>query len=994
MQSRSHISKLGGAFKQRHVSCHGLVAGALVSHILRSNQALHLLGRCQLRSRYLNTPSQNARNHTSFRVQEIPYIEGPEETAKPAFLQRSIEHAQQAAKPSASRSPPSFNGLQLDVWREASLRHNLMQSTWSSKLVRYRCASSNAPGDIKPADCTEMLDKVSVHHDSAVRMKPRRLLIEWLQLEDIQERSKLWLKSNQSGYCNDLSSILVEYLHNSDMGGTPDDRRISSQSWHTIMQHNFTMDDIKEWARIVSIRDPSESIKAFISGGSTYPIFILDAILQSKDITHVKTLDKIVIYTATQIRSIKSWQRSGSNSTSRLLRHTNIQIIIRLLYHARNVWSSALPAIAQMIPQAVTALLGEDSVEKIMIFDTYTHRNLCELLNFMLKQLATPHAHNTFQAMVYAWDAQRVLLGWAGQFEPPLLLSQRGYQAVSMVLAGQKSSEKESRVSALSTRTWPPWRVEQDGMDAKRRLEDDYSRVLSSAMRMSESGYCETATDTSMRILGGQESDGTPTILTRTVRRVNPLAHTDSDALSTEDTVVWAARVEATRDVQEAWSAFTKFEQLGGRPDGLMYFIMFEKLQAEKARLEFDRTSYGSRRRYLDPVPGGGKELLPPSNDNVSNFYRMQLQPPPKEELYDKMIRRDRIRPTGSFLRFMVANSRTPDDAILYLKDARIDPKAIAFLVDGEETDMQSRRQTLPDPLLASFLQMLCRFVPRINPDYQHAKRKDGVLQILELQMAPGKLAAPLSHAIELLKQTKSTFRPAWYAVFRALARRGTVVDKEFSNTSKNDILTWQITEAVLGDFLQQGLELDAYGFLVICNSLEKTILASITVDLSSRLTAESSALRLVAVIYKKLSAVSSIKSLSGHPELLHDISAVHLHAYVRVLGLAEDYEGITRVLEWMKEHHRILDERAHAVRNGEIMIRRTLTAMRVFTSGTAYRVGLEEIADSCPVLGWPSEKEADEYLERWENLPEKYEQEIEEHDTEAPVSLGSVVEP
>ena len=834
----------------------------------------------------------------------------------------------------------------------------------------------------------QLLQSIPKSNNNALGwISPPALLTRWLQLDEKSKRRELWISSRGLFHRNHLPSILVEFLHNSDDPEVAEGKEITEHSKRTLKNQGFQLENLKQWAGIVSIHDCNRRVEIFLTSKPDLPLFMLEAVLAGGDITQVRTLDNIIAHTFARIQTITPWQ--GTNMNSRLLRTTNIQILCRLLYHSRNILPAALVTIAQMLTPTVDALLGVSCPGKTKL-NAYMHRQLCDLFNLMLDQLAIPAAKAPFRSMTYAWDAQKTILGWAGQFEPPLLLNQAGHRAVSKVLAAQKKSDKESRVSSLSARTWPPWRVEQDGMDAQRVLDEDFSRVVSSVMRMTESGYHQNPEDSSIRILGGQEADGTPTVHTRTVRR--NCFFPDGMPFSLDDKLDWAARVEATRDVQEAWGAFTKFEQLGGKPGMLMYFAMFEKLQYEKARLEFDHTSYGSMRRYLDPVPGEGKELLPPSNDNVSIFYRTQLQPPPKDELYDTMISRDGIRPTGSFLRFLVANARTPDTSIQYLQDSLLDSRAVEFLVEGTDMDPTIRKSCLSEKLLAAFLQMLCRFVPRFNPIYRGQDREDVVfssqddrpLDVLQLHVAPGKTINPLDHSMNLLKQTKPLFRPAWYAVFRALARRGTIIDKACMHTPQNDLHAWRIMEAVVNDFHHQGLELDPYGFLVICNGLEKAILASFNASNKDRLVVNSPALQRLAAEFEKITALSTVISISGGPEPLHDVTAVHLHAYVRILGLVEDYEGILRVLEWMKDQHQVLDERAHAHRNGYIMIRRTLIAMRVFTGGTKYRSQLEDILNSSGLWnGWPSEEEAEEYLERWEKLPDEQEYVLDELEAE-----------
>ena len=66
-------------------------------------------------------------------------------------------------------------------------------------------------------------------------------------------------------------------------------------------------------------------------------------------------------------------------------------------------------------------------------------------------------------------------------------------------------------------------------------------------------------------------------------------------------------------------------------------------------------------------------------------------------------------------------------------------------------------------------------------------------------------------------------------------------------------------------------------------------------------------------------------------PKLLNVPGPAELHAFIRVLGLRRDYEGLLDLVEWMSlfadEINVVTDER----RNGGRMMRKCLTAIRVF---------------------------------------------------------------
>lgn len=565
-----------------------------------------------------------------------------------------------------------------------------------------------------------------------------------------------------------------------------------------------------------------------------------------------------------------------------------------------------------------------------------------------------------------------------GQFNPPLILNHESYRAVARVLAASKKTDRESRVANLRTRSWPPWRIEQDGMDAQRSLQDDLSRVISAGMRAKEAGYADSVEDQAVGIFGGQEPNGIPTIHTRKLvkQRFPRLVWEVRPEFNAN---LWAARIETTRDIQEAWGAFQKFEDRGGNVNQRMYLAMFEKLNYHEA-MHRKTAPYSAS-------PGDGKEVLIPANDNMSVFYQRRLTPPSFDELYDEMIMRGH-RPAGRLLTFLLGHARTLEKGIQYLRLSQLDGLAIAFLT-GSRNISPAVLKTVPAPTFAAFLAFLCRFAPRTiivehptsaaceaDEDYQDTELAPVKYKylpmnygyhILEPRTYTREPANTLHRSIELLKASKTKFRPAWYTVFQALARRDAVIDRSLRGDPRNDLLSWQLLFAALGNFRRSGLELGPSGFLIICRGLEKAILASFHVSPADKTaTFAKCPATVITDEFLKLSWTGDIHA-PYTPELLHSIGGVHLHAYVRILGLLNDYEGIIRVLEWMSRHHEELERVAAQSRNGRQLIRRVLVAVRAFLDDTSHELEAVWLVESVESWGgWPREQEAENYLELW----------------------------
>lgn len=79
----------------------------------------------------------------------------------------------------------------------------------------------------------------------------------------------------------------------------------------------------------------------------------------------------------------------------------------------------------------------------------------------------------------------------------------------------------------------------------------------------------------------------------------------------------------------------------------------------------------------------------------------------------------------------------------------------------------------------------------------------------------------------------------------------------------------------------------------------------------------------------------SNFHSLTLLPKLLAVPHPVQLHAFIRVLGLHQDYDGILKVVQWMDRYADELHHQTRESMNGERAMRITMSAIRVFLEGT-----------------------------------------------------------
>lgn len=754
-----------------------------------------------------------------------------------------------------------------------------------------------------------------------------------------------------------------------------------------LRKRGFSMDDLVVWAWIIQGSN-EERAERFLSSPSRKPTFILLDILRH-DIQHVATFRSILHYTWTKLFSVNP-QYSRSSSAEVLeslleeerndlislslpgMEGTTFKLLFwRLLYQARRLLPSAIFPISTIVPPYFFHSLNAGSMTDVL--EPRQHSRGSKLLNEFLHVLSLPSRLEPFKSMVHHWRAQRVLLSLANRTNPPLIINRLGYQSVQAVLLASQKTEEESRLAKLQTRDWPPWRVDQDGMDARRSPDEGVSRVALAIRQMKQAGYSSSNYTRSFSILGGLEEDGTPTIHTRTMSKAHTRKLSSLVKLSPLNAKVWSARIKATRDVQEAWSAFRNFRYQGGTLTPSVYLAMMEKIEAESKR--------NGRTRLEIVSPGEGIEVLPPNCDNFSDFYKEELRPPASIDFLYEMMISSGIKPGSECLRFLVKHARGIPDGLKYLCQSSQRDDFLGYLI-GHNLNPPADFTSAEHRIVHAFIILLCRCADKIAPrppsdsDSESSafadlnRLYDSSLDVIDNMNAdvimPQTLPRsktsginPLSHTLELIRTSQTKFRPTWYAVFDLLARPGTIIDPDIVGSPRDDINSWTITVAILRDFHDVGLELDPKGFLSICRCLEKALLASFQMDEESPLI---DAIHIVKEEFAKLSAES--KHSFGLPEISRNLHGAILHAYIRVLGLAEDFDSIEVVVKWMVRHHKYLLTQAQWSRNGHELLRRTLVAAKVFLDGTAYEKESQELVESVESWSWPTDEDARIYTE------------------------------
>lgn len=731
------------------------------------------------------------------------------------------------------------------------------------------------------------------------------------------------------------------------------------------------MEGLAHWAWILSGTTGDEKCERFLAKHAPMPSFVLLEVLRH-DIQYVNNLQELLVYllskrvhagkdsqSQTYIGHVSmDWAQSDSQIFDTLL--------TRLLRQVRQIWPAAVVSVVSLVERRVEWMRNslQNEGHNPLLLERITN-----LINLVLALLPIPGKVNPLISTRHVWDAQRRILEIASTFEPPVLLSQSTYRAVVSTLIASKKSDSESKSAFLRTRSWPPWRRDQDGMDARRSEEEDISRVLSALSKMQEAGYKLGASDEAARIYGGMEADGTPSIQTRRIFRRSRSSSQDCEMSS----LAWAARIDATRDVQEAWGAFLECKKRGGGLTQALFFAMYQKINYHNSNLGGDKARHFS--------PGDGREVLPLSNESFTKYYIERHQPPPLDILYAEMLHNG-IRPSGRCLAFLISKARTSDEGLAYLLDSDIEASVLERLRDPSLHAGTEDFKAIPDIVLCAYVQLICRLAPRsIRPVSTIPFTQEIKDQIREDRNHKGRHALKretFKHVGYLLRSSSTKHRPTWYAYFRALAREGAIIPREVAGGKPGTwgSVTWSRMLGVLKGFHGVGLELDPQGFLHLCVGLEKFATDARIEDMplrrlgpvhsTDRTNIYTSGAKVLKDEFAKLASSQSVSK--DIPTLFHSIRGVHLHAYVRALGAVGDHIAILDTLKWMVHHNQDLEPFSYETRNGLLGFRNTLTAARHFIASTTYEQEAQDLVEQVEWWGaWPTSDEVETYLRKGE---------------------------
>ena len=697
-----------------------------------------------------------------------------------------------------------------------------------------------------------------------------------------------------------------------------------------------------------------------------------------------------------------------------LSEQTIVIMVVRLLRQASQ-WPAAIPSIVDMLTSHVVKPHERGDGNSITPpFQSISRLTFLfnRLLTLIAKQVSSP-----FLSINYQERAQFNVIRKMAEFEPPLTVSREGYQAVVRVQLAHRKTLAERHWSYLKSKAWPPWREDKLGIDAGKSNEIGISRANRALRSLKESGYSAGIWEDAAGILSGWDTDQSPTIQKRTT--FSPSFGTRFlQSGSTETTpymsIVWEARIRATRTVNEAWACFLAYREEADL-HASVYAAMLEKIVFEDKRKHsgesntvaaHDTEFQGSR-----PVSGDMLEVEAPSTNPREMTYT-RTAPPDFTDFVNAMLEKG-IEPRGRLLSLMLRNAKTLGDGFRFLRASCYPSSCVSSLIGAEKLD-ESALRDLPRSVFTAFVVLLTRF-PRSH------LTGTGYRNTLATSTQPYRPA--ISHAIELVTLIEPPYAAPWNALLSAVAENNIVLNKVSNDVVSKQLDCWASLVSIVQRMEGAEVRIDFDTFHVLCEKLQKIcrharasgIKLGLEVDNGSEGSLSNTAfiillkqgLAKLKRTFKNLVSLDlnedKIRSASVPaapatpkntevtysassvlPELLQIPSPAHVHVFMRAIGTMRDYDGILDLLRWMAYAAPELEVVSQELRNGSRLFRFALISARVYLERSWATVvahddmkheeaAPQEAVDEARSIiervedwgGWPTDDEVAEYCRK-----------------------------
>ncbi|OAL46147.1 hypothetical protein IQ07DRAFT_575106 [Pyrenochaeta sp. DS3sAY3a] len=746
-----------------------------------------------------------------------------------------------------------------------------------------------------------------------------------------------------------LYSILGRYLrHHATVQG--EEFQFSQLELDLLQSNGFTPSSVERWGSSVMESNSTVAVEIFEPGREMPPLFLLLMFLRRKNMT-VSALDIVM-------RHVNERRRSKP------IRWSGLKIlVVRLLRHARKLRSEWIPWVASTYAAEAARFYNPLSFKLSLDVTRYT--------NTLLSLLSLPTNNHPILSSSYQEKAQAQVLQFMASCSRPIVVSKLGFSSVTRTQLARAKTAREREWADLKGPSWPPWKEDRTAMDEEKGYLFGSSRASKILHRMFEAGYGARPAENMMQIYAGWDTDGSPTIQTRTSLPHFTSRHRDFKFPSS---LLWASRIRATRSRREAWGCFLAQEATGVPATSHVYLAMFEKLHYQEVHHD-DQSSLEDKleQSKSEFSPGDVKEVFPDPSSPLHYIY-LSEPVPSYTDLYRRM-RNALVAPSNRLLAFLLETH--PDfSMILDVIDQpkRFLSRPLSLLLTGVHDD-EERIRRIPAYLFRAFIRFLCRFG---HLEQYHYRKHGFVRPKLHAYMFRTHRGYLLDYAHSLLMHYKPFHRRAWSSyVNRLVQHRETGI---VENISRN-----QVIRDLIDSMEEIGLDIDDDFFRIHCTATYQLAQAiykqavsvqessSVLLDASSRLRKEFHILvGSNANIYRPATTQESQESPVTIPA--YAPAPAVLHVYVRALGILRDFEGLYSFSTWLTQHHVEVSARVATHHGGSNMLFKTLVALRAAVEGNLAEPGQRAPADIAQLIefqiesvedwgGWPKQEDVNFYV-------------------------------
>ncbi|KAF1810588.1 hypothetical protein P152DRAFT_515759 [Eremomyces bilateralis CBS 781.70] len=755
--------------------------------------------------------------------------------------------------------------------------------------------------------------------------------------------------------------------------------------------------DLFNWATILLSRRPGREIiegmtrpplEASGPSRTRVPVFVLLAVLRRRKL-HPDCIWDILQYVSAAFDDAHALHKSDPSATRTLSRQNRateilgkyhmLLIIGRLLRHARQVHTTLLSDIAGLLcrhldflQQISTPQVHGPPVAQALQTATF-------LCNKVLNALAiTPTTHPLRDSFA-AENAQFTILERMAGFAPPLIVTSEGYKAVIAVLLRRPKTERERDWAAMKKGSWPPWKEDRTGLDEYKNAAYGTSRAGAALLRMKEAG-CDTGEWGMLaHLFAGWDTDNTPTMQVRAKLPNTDRKLPEPDHSIAVQTGIWAARITATRTLNEAWASFLAFKSSGTYAPSLsvtgsdVYEAMLRKIVAqENAKIEKSNTADfrdPAMSSQSIPLPGDGIELSPEPASTHEWTY-VSAPPPSSNELVGEMIAK--VRVSKKCAQFILVNV-TDATRLQSLLELLFDGSRINEIIWSSRPEHQMHWKEVPLPAIKCVIAALCR-VPAVKgiSDVIHGPSVSNICPPLRLRSQH-----PVVHALHLSAYYPHSKKFVYAMVLRCLEKGNNTKDPvgiRDHPRSLDKIYRVALARHAAQTIAVEQEPLDLPGFSSICNILQAAIIPSHdllrwleTHDAHERMSEQHPAIIETAqwildhgsfyireLFYRAVGQPQPRTSPNPNPSQrpvsprsptptlsrLYTIpDPADLHRLIRTLASFADHEGLLSIVYWMAEHHTALSEITSNSVGGRRRFRTLLVAIRVWLERPAVQM-------------------------------------------------------